>query len=137
MSAAETFSDDAAEQARVMLLIAADPAGTRARFDELVAATAQHNERAALADRSADAADEKPARADQALAEVVDLQRRVESQNQSLRGRELAVAASEHAHHDAVAALADRETELAKRETRLAAMVRATRQYLDGLEVHA
>jgi hypothetical protein len=140
MSVAENLFDNAAQvswddQARTMLMVAADPGGTRERLDQLVAAMSQHDERLALAERSANAADEKHRGADQALAEVVDLQRRVEAANKSLRDRELAIAANEQAHRDAVAALADRETELGKRENVLNAAVRSLRQYLNSIEV--
>jgi hypothetical protein len=132
MSAAESLYDAQSwkDEAHTMLAIASDPAGTRERLDQLTAAMAQHDEKLALAERSADAADEKHARADVALAEVVDLQARIESANRSLRDRELAVARNEELHGAAVAKLADDEADLARRENILAAAVRSLRQYL-------
>jgi hypothetical protein len=140
MSVAETILDNAAQvswddQARIMLAIASDPAKTRERLDQLAAAMAAHDEKIALADRSADAADEKHRRADAALAEVADLQQRIEMANKGLREREFAVAANEQAQRESDAKAADRDAALAKREARLAAMVRATKQYLEDIEV--
>jgi chromosome segregation ATPase len=133
MSVAEDFEEvgrGSWDEARLMLAIVSDPDRTRARLDELAAAVAAHDERLALAERSADEADAKHRRADDALAEVVDLQGRIEAANKSLRDRELAVARNEELHGAAVAKLADHEADLARRERILAAAIGSLRQYL-------
>jgi hypothetical protein len=121
--------------ATAMLKIASDPAGTKARLDELAASIREYETARATADKASERCLELKMQQDTGLVRLTDLQQRIEAQNASLRARELAVAANEEAHRDLASRFAEQQQELVRRENRLTAAVRSLRQYLSDIEV--
>ena len=100
-----TLTDEAMKLAAVLLAVAADPAGTRSRLDELAgritavpAAVAEHDAAAAKA------------------SEVAARETAVAAKEQDVASREAALAASQTQLQVASAAIADRDAALKARE---------------------
>ena len=100
-----TLTDEAMKLCAALLAIAADPSGTKARLDELNAATAAYR---SVIDEHAAA----KVAADAAAAGLADLQQR----EQNLADREAALTASQTQLQVASAAIADRDAAVKDRE---------------------
>jgi hypothetical protein len=122
------LTDEALKLCAALLAIAADPGGTKARLDELNAATAAYR---SVIDEHAAA----KVAADAAAAGLADLQQR----EQNLADREAALAASQTQLQVASAAVADRdavvkakEAESGRREAEITARQTALEQRIAG-----
>jgi chromosome segregation ATPase len=100
-----TLTDEAMKLCASLLAMAADPGGTKARLDELNAATAAYR---SVIDEHAAA----KVAADAAAAGLADLQQR----EQNLADREAALTASQTQLQVASAAIADRDAAVKDRE---------------------
>jgi hypothetical protein len=123
-----TLTDEAMKLAAALLQIAVDPSGTKARLDELNAATAAYR---SVIDEHAAA----KVAADAAAAGLADLQQR----EQNLADREAALSASQTQLQVASAAISDRdaavkakEAESDRREADITARQTALEQRIAG-----
>jgi chromosome segregation ATPase len=129
------MASSAEARALALVGIAVDPAGTKARLDQLIAATKQHDEALSAAQAGQAAAEAKQADADARAAEVdrrvSDTQAWIERSTRDLQAREAVAREAEEVTAKRQRDLANREASLNERLGEHRALMKRLRSHLD------